>query len=78
MSNKRLQTHTVDFFDSMAMRNRTALCVVLRMYLSDDPAVDDMATVEVEDPIRKRIRVPLSCLVCRYSGQRLPFSTDDS
>jgi hypothetical protein len=68
------QTHTVDFFDSMTMKNRTERCKVIDMTLSDNPNVEDMATVEVEIPTRKRLRVPLNCLVCIYTGERLPFS----
>jgi hypothetical protein len=70
-------THVVDFFDSMSMRNRTETCRVLDMQLSDDPDVEGMATVEVESPIRKRLRVPITCLVCRHSGQRLPFPIEN-
>jgi hypothetical protein len=70
-------THLVDFFDSMSMRNRTETCRVLDMRLSDDPNVEDMVTVEVETPIRKRLRVPISCLTCRFTGQRLPFSIEN-
>ena len=69
-------THIVDFFDSMSMRNRTETCRVLEMQLSDDPNVEDMATVEVESPIRKRLRVPITCLTCRFTGQRLPFPVE--
>ena len=70
-------THFVDFFDSMTMKNRTELCRVLDMRLSDDPNVEDMATVEVEVPIRKRLRVPINCLVCRFTGKRLPFPIEN-
>lgn len=70
-------THTVDFFDSMTMRNRTETCWVLDIQLSDDPDVEDMATVEVESPIRKRLRVPITCLTCRFTGQRLPFPVEN-
>lgn len=70
-------THFVDFFDSMTMRNRTETCRVLNMRLSDDPSVEDMATVEVEAPFRKRLRVPISCLTCRITGQRLPFPIEN-
>jgi len=66
-------THTVDFFDSFTMANRTAPCRIVRMSLSDDPNVEDMATVEVESPIRKRIRVPIGCLV-DAQGERLPYT----
>ena len=71
-------THFVDFFDSMTMKNRMETCRVLDMQLSDDPNVEDVATVEVESPIRKRLRVPITCLVCRFTGQRLPFPTDNT
>lgn len=73
-----LHTHFVDFFDSMTLKNRTETCRVLDMQLSDDPNVQDMATVEVEVPIRKRLRVPINCLVCRYNGERLPFLVEPS
>lgn len=62
-------THFVDFFDSMTMQNRTEPCRVVNMWLGEDP----MATVEVDKPVRKRLQVPISCLTCRYTGQRLPF-----
>jgi hypothetical protein len=71
------ETHYVDFFDSFTMKNRTALCRVVRMSLNENPNVEDMATVEVSEPVRKTIRVPITCLTCRYTGQRLPFPTDD-
>lgn len=66
-------THTVDFFDSFTMKNETAPCRVVQMYLSDDPQKEDMATVEIQQPVRKRIRVPLNCLVEISTGQRLPY-----
>ena len=62
------QTHFVEFFDSFWMVNRVSLCKIIRMFLSEDPEVEDMATVEVEKPIRKRLRVPISCITCRYTG----------
>lgn len=70
-------THFVDFFDSMTLRNRTETCRVLDMRLNDDPSIEDKATVEVESPIRKRLRVPITCLTCRFTGQRLPFPASD-
>jgi|APSaa5957512535_1039671.scaffolds.fasta_scaffold188997_2 hypothetical protein len=70
------QKHTVDFFDSMTMKNRTEKCVVLSMSLSDNEDVEDMATCQIERPIRKRIRVPITCLVCLHTGQRLPFPVE--
>ena len=70
-------THLVDFFDSMTLKNRTETCRVLDMQLSNNPAVPEMATVEVDLPVRKRLRVPITCLVCRYTGQRLPFPVEN-
>lgn len=67
---KEVYTHYVDFFDSMTMSNRTELCRVTRMYLSDEV---DTATVEVDTPVRKSLQVPLNCLTCRFTGERLPF-----
>jgi len=69
-------THFVEFFDSMTMRNRTEMCRVLAMRLSEDLDMEDMATVEVETPIRKRLRLPITCLTCRFTGQRLPFPVE--
>ena len=69
-------THLVEFFDSMTLRNRTEHCRVLDMRLGDDPDVEDMATIEVETPIRKRLRVPINCLICRFTGQRLTFPVE--
>jgi len=54
-------THHVEFFDSSTMRNRTEPGRLLHASVSDDPDVEDMATVEVDQPIRKRVRVPLAC-----------------
>ncbi len=66
LSREQKQKHYVDFFDSFTMKNRTELCQVLSMDLASDTAI-----VEVETPIRKRLKVPLNCLQCKYTGFRL-------
>jgi len=65
------QTHFVEFFDSMTMRNRIEKCRVIRMTFSGDKNVESMATVEITVPTKKTIRVPLNCLTCAHTGYRL-------
>lgn len=70
-------THYVDYFCSFRMRNATEPCVFLDGTLHDDANIEDVATVEIYSPVRKRIRVPLNCLVDIRTGQRLPFDTGE-
>jgi len=81
MGNRKLQslkpTHTVDFFDSFSMRNRTAKCIVEQITLASFVGGDDVARCLVLSPVRKSVIVPLWALVDLATGQRLPYPTDD-
>lgn len=81
MKNPRLRslkpTHTVDFFDSSTMRNRTEPCIVECIALASFSGGYDAAQCRLTSPPTKRVVVPLSCLVDLATGQRLPYPTDN-
>jgi hypothetical protein len=63
-------THAVEYFDSFKMQNTVTLGLLKHATISDDPDHEDMATVEIENPVRKTIRVPLTCLTELHTGKR--------